>query len=102
LEIKCPSSRRDCKIIDREKQESLVKYLIFDEGNVKLKRNHQYYTQVQVSMYILGIDICHFVVYSSSDYVHLVVPRDESFLLEVIPKIEHFYYSYFINLLPAP
>jgi len=53
-------------------------------------------------MYILGIDICHFVVYSSSDYVHLVVPRDESFLLEVIPKIEHFYYSYFINLLPAP
>lgn len=102
LEIKCPSSCANSKIVNLEENSSNVPYLIFKKGNLQLKESHKYFTQVQVSMYILGIKLCHFVAYSSQDFVHILVHRDEDFLMNVIPKIELFYYTYVIGLLPAP
>ncbi|XP_065164667.1 uncharacterized protein [Atheta coriaria] len=102
LEIKCPSSCKDSKIIDLEARQIKVPYLIFenDSGNeITLKRVDKYFTQVQVSLYVLGLNSCHFFVYSLEDHVHIIIQRDEQFLSEVIPKIENFYFKYFITLL---
>ncbi len=52
-------------------------------------------------MYILAIHVCHFFVYSSFDQIHILVHRDEEFLSSVIPKIETFYFTYFIPALEA-
>ncbi|XP_018398070.1 PREDICTED: uncharacterized protein LOC108776060, partial [Cyphomyrmex costatus] len=96
LEIKCPSSCKETNIIHDITQEIRVSYLkLNSDGKIILKENDKYYTQVQVSMYVLGVTLCHFWVYSNIDYIYIVINRDEEFLKEVIPKIEYFYYTYF-------
>lgn len=68
---------------------SFVDYLIFDENNkVILKNTHKYYTQIQLSMYVVGVKMCHFFVYSIQQYVYLSIERDEEYLSLVFPKIE--------------
>lgn len=98
LEIKCPYSCENTPIADIEKKTSFVPYLIFDDfGYLKLKESDKYYTQVQVSMYILGIKTCHFFVFSSQDQIHLKLKRDECFLSSLVPKLEMFYFNNFIQ-----
>jgi len=100
IEIKCPSSCKDDIIVDFINYSSKVPYLIFNEKILELKENHKYFTQIQVSMYILNIKTCHFVVYSSKDCVHLIIGKNENFLLDIIPKLEIFYFDYYIKVLP--
>jgi hypothetical protein len=68
LEIKCPKSCED-KPID-------MGYLV----NGDLKKSHQYYTQVQLLMYVCDAQLAHFFVFSSVDYKLVMVPRDSDFL----------------------
>ena len=87
LEIKCPFTCKIAKIVSREERRSFVPYLQFDETeNLMLKKSNVYYTQIQVSMYILGISLCS---------VSLKVSRNEEFLSDVVPKVEKFYFEYF-------
>ena len=96
LEIKCPFTCKNAKIVNREERRSFVPYLQFDEAeNVILKKSNVYYTQIQVSMYILGISLCHFFVFPEVDSISLIVARDEDFLSDVVPKMEKFYFEYF-------
>ena len=52
-----------------------------ENGQMKtmLKRNHPYFTQVQIQMWVTQAKFCHFFVYSSVDYKHVIVPYDEKF-----------------------
>ncbi|GBP67984.1 Exonuclease [Eumeta japonica] len=100
LEIKCPFSCKNQQIVNRDDKVSNVPYLKIDENNdIYLKKSDKYYTQIQVSMYILNVNKCHFFVYSSRDNVELIVERDEHFLEELIPKIEWFYFQHYLPLL---
>ncbi|KAH0820415.1 hypothetical protein GEV33_002376 [Tenebrio molitor] len=79
LEIKCPYSCENTNIVDWKNKASFVPYLIFDENDaLQLKTSDPYYTQVQVSMYILGIDTCHFFVYS---------PKDQDLVVQVLQEV---------------
>ncbi len=68
LEIKSPSS---CK-----GKEIKVPYL----ENYTLKKNHEYFTQVQIQMYCANVAKCHFFVFTQADYVLLEIARDDDFL----------------------
>lgn len=68
LEIKCPKTCENGKIV--------TDYL----SDGKLKRSHQYYTQIQLQMYICNIKKCDFFVYSSADYFLERVDLDMPFL----------------------
>ncbi len=68
LEVKCPSSCKGKKIS--------VPYL--DESG--LKRNHEYYCQVQIQMYCANVSKCHFFVFSEVDSVLVEIMRDDVFL----------------------
>jgi len=81
------------------KKKSFVPYLKFDCDKLQLKDTHKYFTQVQVSMYVLKCQICHFVVFSSKQTVVIEIPRADSFLAEYIPKLEVFYFNYFLPAL---
>ena len=98
LEIKCPFTCQNTVIVDKDNRVSLVPYLLIDEcGNIRLKNNDKYFTQIQVSMYVIGATKCHFYVYSQCDQVHLKINRDEEFLGALIAKIELFFFQYFIG-----
>ncbi|XP_064454764.1 uncharacterized protein LOC135366038 [Ornithodoros turicata] len=99
VEIKCPHSRRGKPVVDRAQKLSYVKYLTYDhdEGQFYLKETHSYYTQVQVMMYILNITKTLFYVYSSSQQVTVNVARNDAFLSQLVPKLEHFYFVHLLN-----
>ena len=97
LEIKRPYTCRNTLIFNKETGTCNVPYLIIaDKDKISLKKSHKYYTQVQTSMYITGLDKCHFFVYSECDSVHIIIEKDKEFLAEIIPKIEYFYFKYFL------
>lgn len=97
LEIKCPFSRKDSVLIDVDNEISFVTYIFYEGGKLKLKRRHQYYTQVQVAMYVTNTSRCFFFVYSSVQSIVIVVQRDEAFLAQSVPVLEHFYFSFYIK-----
>ncbi|KAG5880978.1 hypothetical protein JTB14_018707 [Gonioctena quinquepunctata] len=94
LEIKCPPTCENAKITNREEQTAYVSYLCYDKiGNLKLQESHAYYTQIQVSLYVI------FSVFSEIDYLYLKIQRDGNLLSSIIHKIEFFYFEYFYALL---
>ena len=44
-----------------------------------LKKNHPYYAQVQLQMYVTHAKLCHFFVWSSVDHKHIVIEFDETY-----------------------
>ncbi|XP_077500074.1 uncharacterized protein LOC144110880 [Amblyomma americanum] len=99
LEVKCPYSCRDKPIVDFESNISGVPYLVFQDGKLELKRTHVYYTQVQVSMYVLGLEACFLYVYSKQQHITVKVPIDNAFIAQAVPQLENFYFKYFLPAL---
>ncbi|CAN7998161.1 unnamed protein product [Ixodes pacificus] len=101
LEIKCPHSIKDSAVIDSTAEVTFVKYLVYEEGRLCLRRTHKYYTQVQVLMYCtsaFNLGECFFFVYTSVDSVIGAVERDNIFLETAIRRLEG---SFFSHYLPA-
>lgn len=99
LEIKCPFSRKDGKIIDYENFVTFVPYIKYRNGKLELVKGHKYYTQVQLLMYICGIEKCFFFVYSSKESITIPVKKDKSFLCAAVRYLEDFYFEWFLPAL---
>lgn len=100
LEIKCPSTLKKLPVIDWSKKISNMKYLKLDNsGNVTLDENNVYYTQIQVMLYVTGLQKCDLFVYTpvKNGSLRLTISKNDQFLKLVIPKCEEFYFS---NVLP--
>ncbi len=69
LEVKYPATWQEKSIG--------VPYLYEEK---KLKKSSQYYTQVQMQLYVCNVKKCHFFVFSSVDYVLTEIDRDDDFL----------------------
>lgn len=63
LEIKCSISCRSKPIWDEETKKFNICFIeTLTDGVVQIKRNHLYYTQCQLQMYVTGIPICDIFV----------------------------------------
>ncbi|CAD6229885.1 GSCOCG00012146001-RA-CDS, partial [Cotesia congregata] len=103
VEFKCPSSCEKKPIINTVDNSSNIKYLQLIDNKLQLKKTDLYYTQVQVQMYVSGMSVCDFFVYSPvEDGSFLIeVHRDEDFLKTVILKSEQFYFQHYLPALYA-
>ncbi|CAN7999437.1 unnamed protein product [Ixodes pacificus] len=99
VEIKCPETCQDCPILDRAESRCNVSYLAYREGDLSLEPPHPYYTQVQVQLYVLNLQKAVFYVYSPKGSESILVKREDGFLAETIPKLEHFYFTYFFPII---
>ncbi|XP_064472487.1 uncharacterized protein LOC135386943 [Ornithodoros turicata] len=97
-EIKCPYSREGLPVVDEAGKVSFVKYLTYVDDKLTLKKSHEYFTQIQVQMYIMNLSKAILYVYSSVQSVYLYINRDDEFLLPLIAKLEHFFFT---KLLPC-
>lgn len=61
LEVKCPSSCAGKEIVNRDSNVCNVPYLEFVDGNLTLNQNHSYFTQIQVSLFVLNLEECDFL-----------------------------------------
>lgn len=97
VEIKCPSSCKYKHVVDFDTGTSNVGYLKFIDGILQLHDSHMYYTQCQMQMYITGLTVCDFFVWSKFSHVTVEVHRNDEFLSPLIPRLQKFYFGYYIE-----
>lgn len=90
LEIKCPYSAWDRKI-----DETVLPYLTKTDNGYELKVQHPYFYQCQGQMLCSGRHLCKFIVYTSKDFISIDVPRNETFIREMLDKLTDFYRTLF-------
>jgi len=105
VEIKCPFSAQDTPLINLSTGKSNNFFLKHSDGQFSLKRNHDYYYQIQGQMHILKRQWCDFVVWTprKDDYVQERIHYDSKFWEEkMIPKLSKFYLSSLLPEAAAP
>jgi len=81
LEIKCPFVARD-----RDITPATVPFI----DSLGLKRNHNYYYQVQGQLFCTGRTECHFCVYTLKDFRVFSIARDDEFISQMVDSLKAF------------
>lgn len=101
VEVKCPISCEKKPVVNFDNHLCNVVYLEFRNNFIEVKKSHPYYTQVQTQMYVTGMTMCDFFVYSPIKNASVIVQvnRDEQFIQEIILKSEWFYFKHYLPAL---
>jgi len=94
LEIKCPISCKNKQLIQNNVPN--LKYLHIVKGKIELKRSSLYYTQVQLLMYCSGLKFCDLFIYNTLTPILLTINQDNEFMRSLLPKIEYFYFYFYL------
>lgn len=71
-----------------------VPFCQLSDGQMSLKRNHDYYYQVQGQLHVTGRTFCYFVVWTTKGLVYEKIERDDQFWeREMELKLEKFYFE---------
>lgn len=91
IEYKCPWKHRDL----HPKEAFLTPEIggIQKGNNFALKSSSNYYFQVQFQMFVSGLTLCTFVVWTNQGIFTVDVPYDPSFMSVVCAKLEKFWTS---------
>ena len=93
LEVKCPKVAEKRSIVSLAKGEDRLKTFCLDE-NMKLKRTHPYFSQVQCQLACTGARCCDFYVWSPNcEAVRDRIYFDEEFWASRVDKIKLFFYE---------
>lgn len=90
VEIKCPYTTRYCSI-----SPVTVPYLYLENGELQLKKNRPYYFQIQGQLFCTNRKFCNLVIYTYEDLQVVYITRDETFIAEMLEKLDLFYKNYF-------
>lgn len=95
LEIKCPALCEAVDLVSNVRSKKLP-YLLLDGENLTLKKKHKYYAQVQLSMTLLDLPTCDFVVFDKSvNRIHVLrVARDANFCGDLVRKLGEVYFDH--------
>ena len=91
VEVKCPYSIRDKVISCENEWHAYLKYL--DCFN-NLRRDHDYYAQIQGTMAAVGVEWCDFFVWTPDSYLLVRIPKDVGWQKTQIERFTNFYYKY--------
>ncbi|XP_062701765.1 uncharacterized protein LOC109418287 isoform X2 [Aedes albopictus] len=99
IEIKCPVSGEEHDlqwILDNCKATNV--YLKKQESSLSLNKNHKYYAQVQLSMYVLGCNMCDFIVYSklANDFLVVEIQFNEEYVRSLIGALKLVYFQFML------
>ena len=90
IEIKCPFWCRDFKIreaIERSSTEGRDFHLYEENGQIKLKKGHNYWWQVLGQLLISGAKWCDFVTYTRTDLTVTRVLADKDSMESLLSKL---------------
>uniref|UniRef100_A0A8C8EZC9 YqaJ viral recombinase domain-containing protein n=1 Tax=Oncorhynchus tshawytscha TaxID=74940 RepID=A0A8C8EZC9_ONCTS len=85
LEVKCPYKYRDGLTGCSDDTQFCL------DKSLHLKKNHEYYHQVQLHMFVCNVQYCDFVVWTSAEVIVRRIIRDEEMLRKALPKAERFF-----------
>lgn len=90
VEVKCPFSARDQMITP-----STVPYLEMCDQVLSLKKNHDYFYQIQGQLLCANRNVCHFVVYTFKDMKVIKIARDDVFIATMKKQLKAFFVKHF-------
>ncbi|KAL5246383.1 hypothetical protein ACI65C_013791 [Semiaphis heraclei] len=96
LEIKCPSSCKNKPIIDPATGMPNLSYLKLQNNEIVLKSSHVNYTQIQILLYCTGLNNCNLYLFNDIQPLLLIIKRDTSFLDSLIPKLDLFFFMFYL------
>lgn len=90
VEIKCPYTARNMKLIQAS-EEIRDFYLENDGGQLKLRKDHEYYAQIQGQLMITGCDFSEFIVFTQCDlHTERIIP-DIVFMNDMLNTLASFF-----------
>ena len=92
IEVKCPFNGRNTKI----KTGKLFPWLEERDGHLMLKKNHDYFFQVQGQLKIAQRKSCYFVTYTHCDVVIENIAFDEEFYDKMFLRLCNFYSDHYL------
>lgn len=92
IEVKCPYTVRY-----REVTPESVPYLSYINGVLTLKKNNIYYSQIQGQLYVTQRKFCNLLVFTFKSMEVIFIERDDTFIQEMLQKLDFFYFNYFKN-----
>ncbi|CAG9773376.1 unnamed protein product [Ceutorhynchus assimilis] len=94
IEVKCPYSIRNLKIDEQ--------YLDYLEENGNLKKNHEYYYQIQGLLEMTNRPWCDFVIFTGHDIKIQRIFRNTKFWANMFTNLKSFYFFYFLPYVVRP
>lgn len=96
IEIKCPLAGSDHEL---DELLPTLSYLQFKEGSYNLKSNHQYYGQIQLSLFILNISMCDLVIYSkkANSVAVIEVKLNQTFVKRLVMSLKSVYETHMLS-----
>ena len=93
LEVKCPFQAKDLSISHKT-----VDCLEFCPGKgYQLKKEHNYYAQVQGQLFCTDKSHCYFIVYTRKDILILLIEKDEDFINAMVKKLTNFFNDHYMK-----
>ena len=88
-----------CQRIYRDiSQNKKIFYIKKDNGQLKLKKNHDYYYQIQGQLEMNGLNFCDFVVFREVDLYIERIYRSKSFWKEkMFEKLKNFFFLSYLS-----
>lgn len=92
LEIKCPYQIENTENVTLLKK---CKFLHLEKNEIKIKKKHQYYAQIQFGMAVLNLKQCDFVIYSniSHSIKILTVDFDDIYVNNLLHTLKNIYFK---------
>ena len=94
VEIKCPYSISHLSPSDPKVK---LDYLKNIDGEIKLNKNHQYYTQCQQQTGVTKLSKCYFFVYTSHGYILEEIDFDSEFYENLVSSFRQFYADFYLK-----
>ena len=101
LEIKNPYTMKDKNLVEASKVSSFC-LKSNDNNMLTLKRNHDYYYQIQCQLYCVDLHWCDFVVRTNRDMHVERIRRDTQWWDSHLPKFRKFYFDALLPELAEP
>ena len=95
LEVKCPFTQRNSKISGSNLH--LFPMLEKKDGQLKLKRTHDFFFQIQGQLNICKKKLCHFVIYTFEDiYIEKIEVDGEFYAEKMLPHLSKFWEDHYL------
>lgn len=95
VEVKCPATKFNVTPLDACSDPGF--FLEKINENPTLKRNHNYYAQVQGQLGITQLPWCDFVVYTSKGISIERIPFEDQYWTNMKIKLKSFYFDHFLS-----
>ena len=100
VEFKNPYNSRNLLLSDAITKKKCT-CLVNNEGNLSLKRSHQYFYQIQFAMYCTKTKWCDFFICAKNSHGERIL-YDDDFCSSIIPKLKRFYFCAILPELVVP